>query len=62
MNGVEEEESASERSGECPNCDAAIPSAYVLIRYETSDGWPRLFAECPACKDVVHPQGSTLQG
>lgn len=42
--------------GACPNCDATIPSAFLLISYETSDGWPKMFAECPACDDVVHPE------
>lgn len=48
----------AERSilGSCPNCTAAIPEYRVLIEYETSEGWPRTFAECPDCESVVHPR------
>jgi hypothetical protein len=42
--------------GRCPNCDAQIPRANLLIRYETPDGWPRLFVECPDCEVPVHPE------
>lgn len=42
--------------GRCPGCGETIPSSRLLIRYQTSEGWPRLFAECPQCTDVVHPQ------
>ena len=42
--------------GRCPNCDADIPAAGLLIEYETDGGWPQMFAECPACADVVHPR------
>lgn len=41
--------------GECPDCAVSIPSANLLIRYETADGWPRFFAECPQCLEPVHP-------
>jgi formate dehydrogenase maturation protein FdhE len=44
--------------GHCPECDVGIPSASVLIEYETDDGWRRQFAECPGCERVVHPSGS----
>jgi len=42
--------------GQCPNCDERIPRDYLLIEYE-SDGRPARFAECPDCRDVVHPSG-----
>lgn len=45
-----------ETLGRCPVCDAWIPSRKLLIRYETAEGWPRLFAECPACEVPVHPE------
>lgn len=40
--------------GNCPNCDARIPSNRLLVRFEqpTSN---RVFAECPACREVVYP-------
>ncbi|USZ68817.1 hypothetical protein NGM10_03555 [Halorussus salilacus] len=40
--------------GCCPNCGRAITRDYLLIEYE-SDGCPAKFAECPDCRDVVHP-------
>lgn len=42
--------------GTCPNCDGDVPREYLLIRYETDDGWPKLFAECPTCEEPVHPR------
>ena len=41
--------------GTCPNCEENIPSRSLLIKYTTSEGWMRLFAECPDCSSVVHP-------
>lgn len=41
-------------SGQCPNCEATIPEAAILIRYETSAG-ESMYAECPSCEAVVHP-------
>jgi hypothetical protein len=41
--------------GECPNCESDIPPAATLIEYESEDGWPATFAECPECQNVVHP-------
>ncbi|RMB23982.1 hypothetical protein ATH50_1214 [Haloplanus aerogenes] len=40
--------------GDCPRCDARISTARLLIEYDTSDG-PAAYAECPGCRDVVHP-------
>lgn len=42
--------------GRCPACDGAIPRRNKLIEYETSEGWTAMFAECPDCRDVVHPR------
>ena len=42
--------------GRCPNCDESIPRCNKIIEYETDDGWTAIFAECPDCLDVVHPQ------
>lgn len=42
--------------GECPDCASPITGADVLIEYETGDGGYRTFAECPQCRDVVHPR------
>lgn len=49
--------SAADRSilGACPDCGETIPSDRLLIKYTTEEGWPRMFAECPSCRDVVHP-------
>lgn len=40
--------------GRCPRCDEPIPRGRLLIEYETREG-PDAFAECPDCRDVVHP-------
>lgn len=40
--------------GTCPACGETIPASRVLIEYET-DGETAVFAECPGCRDVVHP-------
>ncbi|MFB6354799.1 MAG: hypothetical protein ABEJ92_12025 [Halobacteriales archaeon] len=41
--------------GACPECGATIPAGGLLIEYETADGGSARYAECPACRDVVHP-------
>lgn len=41
--------------GACPNCASLIPEPNLLIKYESAGGWPRMFAECPTCGQVVHP-------
>jgi len=41
--------------GDCPDCTATIPRGALLISYER-DGWPAMYAECPDCGRVVHPQ------
>jgi len=40
--------------GRCPRCDREIPTTYLLIEYETTEG-PAAFAECPGCGEVVAP-------
>lgn len=40
--------------GDCPECDVSVPASRLLIEYESTDG-PGVFAECPACGDVVTP-------
>lgn len=42
--------------GSCPRCQERIPTGYLLIEYQTSRGWTQMFAECPGCRAVVHPQ------
>ena len=42
--------------GRCPNCSETIPRNNKLIEYETANGWTAMFAECPDCNDVVHPE------
>ncbi|WP_449289169.1 MULTISPECIES: DUF7837 family putative zinc-binding protein [Natrialba] len=41
--------------GDCPRCGATIPSSRLLIEYETDAG-SGVFAECPACQEVVAPE------
>lgn len=42
--------------GRCPDCQAKIASFDVLIEYEADDGQPAVWAECPTCSEVVHPE------
>lgn len=44
--------------GDCPECGTGIPQSRLLIEYETADGTPAMYAECPSCFAVVHPQGT----
>lgn len=41
--------------GSCPACGEPIPSNRLLIEYR-ADGRREMYAECPACRDVVHPR------
>lgn len=41
--------------GTCPQCHTEIASFDVLIEYETADEQPAVWAECPDCREVVHP-------
>lgn len=45
-----------QRLGVCPECDGEIPGWKLLIRYEREAGWPAMWAECPECGEVVHPE------
>jgi len=56
MAGTDDRELRGGPLGACPNCDVMIPSANLLIRYESEGDWPRLFAECPDCGNPVHPE------
>lgn len=42
--------------GACPECAAAIAPACVLIEYERGTGEVTAFAECPGCREVIHPE------
>ncbi|SDZ94779.1 hypothetical protein SAMN04488065_1373 [Haloplanus vescus] len=46
--------SQSPTLGDCPNCHTDISRHSLLIEYDTTDG-PAAYAECPDCRDVVHP-------
>lgn len=41
--------------GDCPDCETTITRGGLLVTYER-DGWPAVYAECPDCGNVVHPQ------
>ncbi len=56
MAGTEDRELRGETLGACPNCEVMIPSANLLIRYDSEGDWPKLFAECPNCEKPVHPE------
>ncbi|WP_437125173.1 DUF7837 family putative zinc-binding protein [Haloarcula limicola] len=42
--------------GLCPDCDEEITPAWLLVEYEQDDGTTGIWAECPACEDVVKPE------
>ncbi|QIO20852.1 hypothetical protein [Haloarcula sp. JP-L23] len=44
------------RLGVCPHCQTTIASVDILIEYETGDGQPKVWTECPCCHEVVHPE------
>ena len=44
----------AEPLGHCPECGTEIARGFLLIEYE-SGGRPARFAECPDCRNVVHP-------
>ncbi|WP_224829177.1 hypothetical protein [Saliphagus infecundisoli] len=41
--------------GSCPRCSTEIKPLHVLIEYESTPGEQNMFAECPACQEVVTP-------
>lgn len=41
--------------GHCGACETAIPTDRLLITYTTPEGWPRMYADCPSCGEVVRP-------
>lgn len=41
--------------GACADCDADIPADQLLISYQAEGGWPRMYAECPGCGEIVRP-------
>ncbi len=41
--------------GHCAVCEEPIPTDRLLITYTTPEGWPRMYADCPSCGDVVRP-------
>jgi hypothetical protein len=46
----------TQRLGHCPDCGEQIPEAWILVEYEKNDGTEGVWAECPACNDVVAPE------
>ena len=42
--------------GRCPDCGQELLRETLLISYRTANGWPKMFAECPACDEPVHPE------
>lgn len=41
--------------GRCPDCRTEIATRDALIEYERDDGESAVWAECPSCLAVVHP-------
>lgn len=42
--------------GTCPECGVDIPRFSLLIEYSKSTEEKEMFAECPECEAVVHPE------
>jgi hypothetical protein len=42
--------------GRCPECAEEISEAWILVEYEKDDGTEGVWAECPACENVVAPK------
>lgn len=47
-------QSRNSTHGTCPTCGETLQSHDILITYDTDDGTSH-FADCPACRRVVHP-------
>ncbi|WP_455549937.1 DUF7837 family putative zinc-binding protein [Halorubrum ezzemoulense] len=43
--------------GDCSFCGETVTGRHALIHYETTDGDPGVWAECPSCGEVVDPTG-----
>jgi len=41
--------------GTCPDCTATLTQLDILLKYETTDDTMAIWAECPDCSEVVHP-------
>lgn len=41
--------------GHCPLCEQELGSETLLAAYAGADEWPRMLAECPYCREIVHP-------
>lgn len=41
--------------GHCGHCETPLPADQLLITYRTDGGWPKMYAECPVCEDIVRP-------
>lgn len=42
--------------GHCPSCDERISKVWLLLEYEKEDDSKGVWAECPACEEVVAPE------
>jgi hypothetical protein len=41
--------------GSCPDCETPLHDYDVVIEYKRRDGQRAVWADCPDCRDVVHP-------
>jgi hypothetical protein len=41
--------------GACPDCGRTITEGNVIIRYQTADATPGVWATCPDCNEVIDP-------
>lgn len=55
MPGADQRKPDLRSPGRCPRCATRIPEQAVLIEYGAGDDPAQMFAECPSCESVVHP-------
>jgi hypothetical protein len=41
--------------GTCSFCDETVTGRHAIIEYETANGKPGVWAECPGCGKIVDP-------
>ncbi len=41
--------------GNCADCECPIPTENLLVSYQSREGWPCMYAECPSCEEIVRP-------
>jgi uncharacterized Zn finger protein len=48
--------STTDGIGRCPECETDLTRFHILLEYENADGEDAIWADCPSCGTVVHPE------